>query len=144
MSKRLRRWLVLKSHCRRYLMKLLDCISTYTTVSIRSERIPDYVDPNTTMTELSVEFRIYRHTYHFGRGSRGLSLQVNVTQIDCIRHYLDEQFNYRLFGETFYGLDPDEYSVILKDRIHNLDKESGDDGRWYVKKRRGDTRREIL
>lgn len=127
-----------KSRRRRWLMWLLDMVCTEHSVSIHTDRIIDYLDPDKRTTDLFLEFRIYRHIYRLGKGTHGLSFQFNVTQVDCDRHFLMPDFKYNIVSETYYGLPPDEYFEILKYRISRLDREDGHHGRWYVKKRRWD------
>lgn len=137
MSLRTRR-LMCKSYRRRLLMWILDKVCTEHRVSIHKDKLIDYLDPKKKTTDLFLEFRIYRHTYRFGRGTWGLSLQFNVTQVDCERHFLDPDLKYAIMSETYYGLADTEYFEMLQYRIERLDKEDGRYGRWYVKKRKWD------
>lgn len=127
-----------KSRRRRLLMWVLDMICTEHSVSIHHDKLIDYLDPKKKTTDLFLGFRIYRHTYRFGRGTYGLSLQFNVTQVDCERHFLSPDLKYVVLSETYYGLSPNEYFNMLQYRIGRLGREYGKYGRWYVKKRKHD------
>lgn len=127
--------LTFKSWRRRLIMGVLDKISTEHRVSVHQNQIMDYVDPDKKTTDLLIEFHIYRHTYRFGKGDRGMSFQFNVTCVSCLRHFLDLNLKYHIATDTYYGLDPDEYFKLLQQKMQRLNREDGDQGRWYVNKR---------
>jgi hypothetical protein len=119
-------------------MWLLEQLSSEHTLSITTDQLLDPNVAESSETRLSIEFRIYRHVYRFGKKSRGFSTQFNITQVDCIRHYLNEQLKYLMVSETHYGLSPDEYFYVIKQKVKRLGKDTGYTEKLYVKKRKHD------
>lgn len=128
----------LKSRWWQFLMGVFTVSCSERTTSISSEQLLDPNVSRSSQTRLSLEFRIHRHTYRYGKGSRGFSIQFNVSQVDCIRHFLNEQLQYTVVTIKYYGLSPEEYFYVASQRIHRLGKDSGSSERIYVKKRRYD------
>lgn len=127
-----------KSRWWKTMMWVFDHTCSEHTVSITHDHL---LDPNTAESSeirLSLEFRIYRHVYRYGRGVRGFSFQFNVSQVDCIRHLLDERLKYLIVASTQYGLSPEEYFYVVRRKILRLGKEDGETGRMFVKKRKYD------
>jgi hypothetical protein len=128
----------LKSRRRRLVMWFLDATCSEHIVSITTDQLLDLNVAESSETRLSIEFRIYRHVYRYGKGSRGLTTQFNISQVDCVRHYLDGNLRYIVVSETHYGLSPDEYFYVVKQKISRLGKDTGGTDRLYVKKRKSD------
>lgn len=107
--------------------------------SISSDQLLDPNVAGSAETRLSLEFRIHRHVYRYGRGSRGFSIQFNVSQVDCVRHFLNDQLQYAVTTITQYGLSPEDYLYVVSRKIQRIGKDTGASERIYVKKRRSDT-----
>lgn len=131
-------YLRLKSHWWRTWMWILDKTASEHTVSISTDQLLDPNHVGSEETRLSLEFRIYRHVYRYGKGVRGFSFQFNVSQVDFVRHFLDRSLKYSRIAYTHYGLSPEEYFYVVQRKITRLGKDTGSSEKIFVKKRRYD------